>query len=194
TDLPFYRGETPPSGTPIVTVMDVSHVIIRTHISQAEAAELKVGNEARVIGPGGAPLPATVTQISPALDATNTTVEVWVQSGNPGSVLRPGSSLRVEMIAKSVPDALVIPQAAVLASRSGTSYAIVIDDQNKPHVRKIALGIRDNGKVQVTDGLTSGQRVATTGAFELFKLEPEVLSNTTVQIAPVKEEEEPEES
>ena len=44
------------------------------------------------------------------------------------------------------------------------------------------------------DGLTNGQRVATTGAFELFKLEPEVLSKTTVRIAPVKEEEEPEES
>jgi len=194
TDLPFYRGETPPSGTPIVTVMDVSQVIVRTHISQAEAAELKVGDEARVIGPGGAPIPGTVTQVSPALDATNTTVEVWVQSGNPANVLRPGSSLRVEMIAKTVPNALVIPQVAVLTSRSGSSYAIVIDDQNKPHIRKISIGIHDSGKVQVIDGLTNGQRVATTGAFELFKLEPEVLSKTTVQIAPAKEEEEPEES
>ena len=47
---------------------------------------------------------------------------------------------------------------------------------------------------QVTDGLESGQRVATTGAFELFKLDPEVLAKTKVQIAPAKEEEEPEES
>ena len=46
----------------------------------------------------------------------------------------------------------------------------------------------------MTDGLESGQRVATTGAFELFKLEPEVLSKTKVQIAPAKEDEEPEET
>ena len=46
----------------------------------------------------------------------------------------------------------------------------------------------------MTDGLASGQRVATTGAFELFKLEPEVLSKVKVQIAPAKEEEEPEET
>ena len=70
----------------------------------------------------------------------------------------------------------------------------MIDNENKPHLRKIAVGIRDRGKAQVTDGLESGQRVATTGAFELFKLDPEVLSKTTVQIAPAKEEEEPEES
>ena len=70
----------------------------------------------------------------------------------------------------------------------------MIDKDNKPHLRKIAVGIRDAGKVQITDGLRSGQRVATTGAFELFKLDPEVLEKTKVQIAPAKEEEEPEES
>jgi len=57
-----------------------------------------------------------------------------------------------------------------------------------------AVGIRDAGKVQITDGLDSGQRVATTGAFELFKLEPDVLSKVKVQIAPAKEDEEPEET
>jgi multidrug efflux pump subunit AcrA (membrane-fusion protein) len=98
------------------------------------------------------------------------------------------------MIARTVPSALVIPQKAVLTSSSGSTFAIVIDGENKPHLRKIAIGIRDRGKVQVTDGLESGQRVATTGAFELFKLEPDVLSKTKVQIAPAKEEEEPEES
>ena len=41
---------------------------------------------------------------------------------------------------------------------------------------------------------TADQRVATTGAFELFKLDTEILSKTKVQIAPAKEEEEPEET
>jgi multidrug efflux pump subunit AcrA (membrane-fusion protein) len=71
---------------------------------------------------------------------------------------------------------------------------MLIDKDNVPHRRKIAVGIRDSGKVQITDGLESGQRVATTGAFELFKLEPEILEKTKVQIAPAKEEEEPEET
>src|SRR5262249_55064447 len=119
---------------------------------------------------------------------------VWVQADNPDSSLRPGTNVRVEMIAQTVPNALVIPQAAVLASASGATFAMVIDQDNKPHRRKIATGIRDRGKGQITDGLENGQRVATTGAFELFKLEDEILSKTTVQIAPAKEEEEPEET
>ena len=194
TDLPFYAGETPPSGQPIVTVMDISQVIARTHVPQSEATELAIGNDANLIGPGGAPIPGKIVQISPALDPNSTTVEVWVQAANQEKTLRAGSSLRVEIIAKTVPNTLVIPQAAVVTSPSGATYAMVIDKDNKPHRRKIAVGIRDGGMAQVTDGLESGQRVATTGAFELFKLEDEVLDKTKVQIAPAKEEEEPEET
>jgi multidrug efflux pump subunit AcrA (membrane-fusion protein) len=194
TDLPFYPGETPSPGTALVTVMDISSVIAKTHIPPADAALLAVGNAANLIGPEGVPIPGKVTLVSPALDAGNTTVEVWVEAANGDGRLRPGSSLRVEMIARTVPDALVIPQAAVLTSPAGATFAMVIDKDNKPHLRKIALGIRDSGQVQVTDGLESGQRVATTGAFELFKLDADVLAKTKAQIAPAKEEEEPEES
>jgi multidrug efflux pump subunit AcrA (membrane-fusion protein) len=194
TDLPFYAGETPPSGQPVVTVMDLSRVIARTHVSQSEAAELKVGDDANLIGPGGAPIPAKVTQISPALDPSNTTVEVWAEADNKDGTLRPGMSLRVDMIAETVNNALVVPQTAVMTTPAGETFAIVIDTDNTPHRRKIAVGIRDSGKAQVTDGLESGQRVATTGAYELFKLDTDVLSKTKVQIAPPKEEEEVEES
>jgi len=194
TDLPFFPGETGPAGAAVVTVMDTSRVIARTHVSQADAALVAVGNSANIIGDNGVPVSAKVTQVSPALDPGNTTIEVWVEADNKDGKLRPGSSARVDIIAKTVPDALVIPQTAVLTSPQGTTYAVLIDKDNKPHLRKIAVGIRDAGKAQVTDGLSNGDRVATTGAYELFKLEPEVLQKTKVQIAPAKEEEEPEES
>jgi multidrug efflux pump subunit AcrA (membrane-fusion protein) len=194
TDLPFYAGEMPASGQPIVTVMDVSQVIARTHVSPAQAAVLKVGDEANIIGAGGIPYPAKVSQVSPALDAANSTVEVWVQADNKDNALRPGTSVKVEIIAQTVSNTLVIPEKAVLTSPAGATFAIVVDQNNVPHRRKISIGIRDSGKAQVTDGLDSGQRVATTGAFELFKLEPDVLTKTKVQIAPPKEEEEVEET
>jgi hypothetical protein len=82
-----------------------------------------------------------------------------------------------------------------MTSSTGSTFAILVDAGNKPHLRKITVGIREKTRAQVTDGLASGQRVATTGAYELFKLDPEVLEKTTVQIAPAKEEaEEPEEN
>jgi RND family efflux transporter MFP subunit len=190
TDRPLYAGESVASGSPIITVMDVSQIVARAHVAPSEAAELKVGDAANLIGPDGAPLPGKVTQISPALDAASTTVEVWILVANQDGRLRPGSSHRVEMIARTVPGALVIPEAAVLTSSSGTTSVMVIDSENKAHRETITLGVRDNGKVQVTDGLQNGQRVATTGAFELAKLDEDVLAKTSVRIQPPKEEEE----
>ena len=190
TELPFYPGESAPAGVPVVTVMDLSQVIARAHVSQSDAALLAVGNHANLIGPNGVPIPGKVTQISPALDAGGTTVEVWVQADNAEGKLRAGSSIRAEMIAKTVTDTLVIPRAALLTSSTGGTFTILVDNDNKPHLRKVTTGVRDGGNVQVTDGLESGQRVATTGAFELFKIEPEVRDKTTVKIAPPREEEE----
>jgi HlyD family secretion protein len=192
TERPFYAGETPQSGSPVVTVMDISQVIARTHISPTEASELKVGNEANIIGPDNTPISAKVTQVSPALDGTNSTIEVWAQADNPGDHLKPGASVRVELIAKTVPNALVIPQSALLTSGSGATSVVIVDAENKPHKKSVTTGVRDAGSVQITDGLESGQRVVTTGAFELAKLEPDVLAKTKVQIAPPKEEEEEE--
>lgn len=190
TDLPFYPGESAAAGAPVVTVMDLSQVIARAHVSQSDASLLAVGNEANLIGADGVPVPGKVTQISPALDAGGTTVEVWVQADNAGGKLRAGSSVRVELIAKTIADTLVIPQGALVTSPTGSTFTIVVDNDNKPHLRKVTTGVRDSGHVQVTEGLESGQRVATTGAFELFKLEPEVREKSTVKIAPAKEEEE----
>ena len=76
------------------------------------------------------------------------------------------------MIAKTVPSALVIPQAALLTSPSGATSVIVIDPENKPHKQHGHRRHPRRGQVQITDGLESGQRVATTGAFELAKLDP----------------------
>ena len=190
SDLPYYAGESAPAGAAVVTVMDLSQVVARAHVSQTDAATLAVGNSANLIGPNGAPIAGNVTQISPAVDAAGTTVEVWVQAENADGKLRAGQSIRVELIARTITDTLVIPQTALLTSATGGTFTILVDNDNKPHLRKVTTGVRDSGTVQVTDGLESGQRVATTGAFELFKLDPEVRDKTTVKIAPPKEEEE----
>ena len=87
TDLPFYPGESAPAGAPVVTVMDLSQVTARAH-SQSDAALLAVGNDASLIGADRVPIPAKVTQISPALDPGSTTVEVWVQADNADGKLR----------------------------------------------------------------------------------------------------------
>src|SRR5579872_122909 len=185
TDRPYYPGETPAAGTPVITVMDLNQIVARAHIAQTEAASLKVGDPATISVPGQpVHVKGKVSLVSPAVDANSTTVEVWVQAPNPKGSLRPGSSVHVSMVAQTVADAVVIPQAALLTSPDGVNSVIVLDSDNAPSKKKVKVGIRDDElkTVQVTDGLAGGERVVTVGAFELANEDDPVLAKTKIQV------------
>jgi HlyD family secretion protein len=185
TDRPYYPGETPATGTPIITIMDLSQVVARAHVAQLEAASLKVGDPATITIPGQPVLvKGKVTLVSPAVDPNSTTVEVWVQAPNPKGSLRPGTSVRVAMVAETVKDAVVIPQAALLTTPDGVNTVIVLDSDNAPSKKKVKVGIKDSEAktVQVTDGLSGGERVVTVGAFELANEDDPVLAKTKIQV------------
>jgi HlyD family secretion protein len=185
TDRPNYPGETPAAGNPVITVMNLSQIVARSHVAQLEAASLKVGDPATITIPGQPTLvKGRVTLVSPAVDPNSTTVEVWVQAPNPKESLRPGTSVRVAMVAQTVLQAVVIPQAALLTSPDGVNSVIVLDSDNKPSKKKVKVGIRDSESktVQVTDGLQGGERVVTVGAFELASEDDPVLAKTQIQV------------
>jgi multidrug efflux pump subunit AcrA (membrane-fusion protein) len=168
TDRPLYPGEMAATGTPIVTVMDISQVIAKAHIPQPEAALLKVGDKATITVPGESdPVDAKVTVVSPALDPNSTTVEIWVQAKNPEQRLKPGTSVQVSMVAQTVPDALVIPAAALLTGQDGTTSVMVVGTDNRAHQKPVSVGIRQGDQVQITEGLQPGDRVIASGAYGL---------------------------
>jgi len=191
TDRPNYAGETPAAGAPLITIMDLSEVVARVHISQLDASRLKAGDDATILVPGQGPaLKAKVTLVSPALDPNSTTVEVWVQAPNPGGRLKPGVSARVTMIGQTVTKAIVAPAAALLTDTDGVTSMIILDTDNKPHKKKVKVGIRDGGDIQITDGLQGGERVVTVGAFELDKMDDMTKATIQVQSPKMPDEEE----
>jgi RND family efflux transporter MFP subunit len=183
TDRPVYPGEMASNSGPIITIMNLSQIVARAHIDQSEASQLKVGDPATISVPGqpGA-LKGKVSLVSPALDPNSTTVEVWVQAPNPGDRLKPGSSVQAQMVAQAVQHAIVIPAEALLTGSDGTTSVIVLDTDNKPHKKKVKVGIRDGGDVQVTEGLQGGERVVTVGAFALSQEDDPVLAKTNIQV------------
>ncbi len=166
TDRPTYPGETPPPGTPLLTVMDTSSVIAKAHIPQEQAALLKTGDAATVVNSDDTQTTGHVTLISPALDPNSTTVEVWVEAPNSEGHLRPGATVKLEMIAKTVADAIVVPTAALLSSSAGATSVMLVKDA---HAQQVAVetGIRDADSVQITKGLAGDETVIVKGAYGL---------------------------
>lgn len=168
TDRPLYPGEMAAAGTPLLTVMDISQVTARAHIPQQSAAVLKVGDSASVTVPGIDTMsPGKVFLISPALDPNSTTIEVWVQLKNPKGALKPGTSVQLSIVARSVPDALAIPAAALLTAQDGTTSVMVASSDGRAHSRPVKVGIREQDRAQVLEGLSAGEKVVASGAYGL---------------------------
>jgi multidrug efflux pump subunit AcrA (membrane-fusion protein) len=167
-DRPLYPGEMAAAGTPLLTVMDISQVIARAHIPQPEAALLKVGDKATIKAPGeDAPLEGKITVVSPALDPNSTTVEVWIQAKNPQQHLKPGTSVQLSMLARTLPDALVIPAGALLTAQDGSTSVMLVGSDNHAHKTNVRVGIRQDERVQITEGLNAGDKVVASGAYGL---------------------------
>jgi HlyD family secretion protein len=182
TDRPFNPGETPAAGAPLITVMNLSQVVARAHISPQEAAMMKAGDAATIAAPGQDEVKGQVTLVSPALDPSSTTVEIWVQALNPKGQLKAGASARISVVTQTVPQATVIPAAALLTGSDGATSVITLDASGKPHKVAVKVGIRDGDDVQITDGVKVGDRVVTEGAFELSSEDPDVLAKTSIQV------------
>ena len=166
TDRPTYPGETPPPGTPLLTVMDTSSVIAKAHIPQDQAVQLKPGDTARMKAPGDIAVTGKVTLVSPALDPNSTTVEVWAEAPNPDGRLRPGSSVSLEMVAQVFKDAVVVPASAVLKSPKGATTVMVIKD-GKAMQADVETGVREGDLVQITKGLDGSETVIVGGSYGL---------------------------
>ena len=174
-DRPYYAGETPAPGTPLLTVMDTSSVIARAHIPQSEAAYLKVGDAATISAPGDIHVAGKVTLVSPALDPNSTTVEIWIEAPNPDGRLRPGTSASITAVARTLKDAIVVPASALLKTPDGGTVVMMVSSD---HARQVAVdtGIREGDRVQITKGLAGGETVIINGSYGL----PD---NTQVKIA-----------
>lgn len=167
-DRPYYAGETPPSGSPILTIMDLSSVVARAYVSPQQAAQLHVGDSASFSPGGGQPETAgKVTVVSPAVDPNSTTVQVWVQAPNPGERLKPGSTVSLRIVANTVKDAVVVPAEAVLTAPDGSTSVMVIGQDGQAHLTSVKTEIREGDEVQIVSGLRGGEHVVTTGAYGL---------------------------
>jgi len=172
TDRPLYPGQQAGAGTPLMTVMDISQVVARIHIAPDQAALLHIGDQATLVAPEGNTVPAHVQLISPAVDPNSTTIEVWVQAANPKGELRPGTSVRVRILARAVPNALVIPSTAVLAGPDGGAYVMRAGSDGQAHQVNVETGLKGSGvngenDTQILKGLQAGDQVITVGGYGL---------------------------
>lgn len=96
------------------------------------------------------------------LDSKTGTIAVEATFPNPQGFLRPGQFARIRVITAERPDALLVPQTAVVQTQGATA-AYVVGRDDTLEMRSLTLGPRYQSDYVVEDGLKAGERVVTQG-------------------------------
>lgn len=146
------------TGSPVVTLVKVNPLRLRLSIPEREAASVKPGLAVRVMLEGDpTPHGGRVVRISPAIEETSRTLSVEAEVPNPAGVLRPGAFANAEIVTESAEQAILVPETA-LASFAGIDKVFVVME-GKARERRVTLGRRHGGQVEVLTGLSSGDSV-----------------------------------
>lgn len=150
-------------GTVITTLDDVSVMRLDFSIPETFLAGLSLGQE--IVAKSRAyperDLRGRVVQIDSRVDPVTRAVIVRAELPNPEGLLRPGMLLTLRLI-KDRRQSLAVPEASLLPVRD-EQYVLVIGDDDKVERRRIEIGRRAPGRVEVLSGLSEGERVVVEG-------------------------------
>jgi len=162
-------GQKVEAGMKLYRIADLGLVWVQAQIYEQDIPFVQLGQEAEV---SLSYMPdrkfrGRVTYVYPTVDERTRTVKVRMEFHNPGYLLKPGMFATVELTAELAPDAVLVPDSAVLRSGEKNTVFVALDG-GKFEPRVVALGPRsDNDTYQVLSGLNEGERVVTSGQFML---------------------------
>ncbi|MFP9230946.1 efflux RND transporter periplasmic adaptor subunit [Pectobacterium cacticida] len=82
---------------------------------------------------------------------------------NEDSLLLPGMYVRVHVEHARDELAILVPQRAIRPTGEGTGIVMVLDENDVAQEREVRLGVMQNSRWQVVEGLESGERIVTDG-------------------------------
>jgi membrane fusion protein, multidrug efflux system len=148
------------TSTELFTVADVHEMRVFVAVPQDYANLLGPGITATLhqpSQPGKLIVAKFVTTARAFNDSTRTAVtELTVDNSN--HALWPGTFVEVEFHVPTDPAVLTMPEAALIFAADGAQVAIV-DAHNRVHLRNVTLGQNLGQTVQVTSGLSPGDRL-----------------------------------
>lgn len=156
------------AGSPLITVADISTVLAKATVGEAEIAQLSPGAavKVKVDALAGQEFVGTITRISPVAAMPSRTFTAEVSIPNPQNILKGGMFAKVEVPGQIHPQALVVPETA-LVMREDIKTVYVITADNKVQQRTLKLGYVGGGWAEVLEGVKDGEQIVIAGQNKL---------------------------
>lgn len=157
-----------PGATQCFTISDMSSVWVLVNVYEKDLGDVRVGNTVAVQSDAYPDVfHGKISYVAPALDPNTRTAQARIVTPNRGQKLKKDMYVTAIVSAGSIPNALAIPDAAVLRDTENLPFVYTQTGTNQFARRQIKLGFNQGGRTQITEGLAVGERVVDDGGIFL---------------------------
>lgn len=160
-------GEYVLPGQPIVTLKDTDPIKVEFSVPEIYSPRLRPGLAVQVTI-DAAPdriFRGEVHTVDPTVDPESRSLLVRAQVPNGDGTMRPGMFAQIRLVLEEKPDALMIPEEALL-TRGQVRFVYKVVDGVVAEA-EVKTGLRQRGLVEVTEGLSPGETVITAGQIKV---------------------------
>jgi HlyD family secretion protein len=153
----------------VMTLGDIEQVFVRGKVDEADIGRVRLNQAARITTETfpDRVFEGRVTQISPiGVDKDNvTTFQVKVSIDNPGKELKANMTANAEIILETLPDSLLLPEAAIAYDAQRHAFVDIADATTKTGKRRapVTVGVGNGTKIQILSGVKAGDKVVLPG-------------------------------
>ena len=154
----------------ILTLADLSTMLVKAQVSEADVIHLRPGQKAwfTVLGDPLTRYEGTLKDILPTPEKINDAIFYYArfEVPNPQGVLRLEMTAQVHIQLGGVKNVLTIPLAALGDPTGDNRYKVTLLRNGETREREVTIGARNDTQVEVAKGLEEGDEVVTGRAAE----------------------------
>ena len=149
------------SGTTLMTIADLSRLIVVTHVNQVDITHVHLNDRApfRSDALAGMKSESVITFVAPVATVKNNVkgfqVEALIESPDPR--LRPGMTVVMSIPVGSARNVVSVPVSAVFAE--GEEKVVYVRSGSATVPRKVQVGLTDLFHAEITQGLEPGEEI-----------------------------------
>jgi len=154
--------------TQVFTISNMRSVWVLVNVYERDVGAVRLGDQVTVRTDAYPDeFRGRISYIGAALDPNSRTLQVRIVTQNPGDKLKKDMYVTAVVEAGSIPDALTVPDAAVLRNAENLPFVYVEAGTNQFAERLVTVGESADGRTRILSGLKAGERVVADGSLFL---------------------------
>jgi len=160
-------GDFVKDGADLAIIEDISTMKVDVRLPERYFGRVKPGMQILLTldSMPGKTFKAKLAAVDAQIDANGRSLLARGQLANPNGALRTGMFARARLVLRENPEALVIPEEALIPQ--GAEVFVYRVEAGKAQRTAVKPGLRSDGKVEILSGLSEGDQVVTAGQLRL---------------------------